>query len=874
LGLGIRRAVAGASAVAEVSASSVASDDLAPDAWSAGSPSSAQPASGQFGSGQFGSEQWDILVRIARGASLSEILLGIVDLVEHQAKGMRVSISIFDPATNQLRHGAARRLAPEICKIIDGVHVGPHEGSCGAAAHRRERVVVTDIATHPAWTRYKDRFVERGVRACSSTPILTPAGELLGTLAMHFEQPRGPSADECAWVDAATYLAAIALSRARAGLENDRLDALGKRVKELTLLHKSARLLGSSKDPIASQLETLVRMIPSGWRRPESCRARITWGSFVVSTPGFVDSPCKQTALACAGDHSVSVEIVYLNESAAPEGAFQPEEQRLLESLADLLGAHLEKHHAELTVEATLKELKDKNQKLEFHVSRMPLGYVVWDRQLTVTAWNRAAEHIFGYTAADVVGKRSSELAIFTEAELACDPLGKELSASLTFGASGTHEHVHKTGSRLVCEWLHAPLKDAADQVTGYLSMAHDVTERRRAEEERVRLEAQLRQGQRIQALGTLAGGIAHDFNNILTAISGHAHLGLNDIEEERSPADSLLAIQEASARAVELVRRIMMFSRYQRPERKVCSIVPIIDEALELLRSGLPSGVCIDCKHTASPTVNADPGQIHQLIMNLGKNAVHAIGESGEIQVLVDSIERDHPELAGSADERFERYVRITLSDTGAGMDEATLERIFEPFFSTKPSGQGTGLGLSVVHGIVKGHEGTIVAESKPGRGSVFRIYLPEAREPSAQAAPSPTKLPKASGRVMYVDDEEPLVVLAVRWLSRLGYEVTGFSDSTRALEAFRERPFDFDVVISDFSMPGLSGLALVKEIVALRNDIVVVMSSGFLEPKDQERAKQLGAIDVVLKPQSMAEFGRILHGILSQPRATPAIR
>jgi PAS domain S-box-containing protein len=830
---------------------------------------SAHPASGQFGSGQ-----WAILERIARGASLSEILLSIVSLVEHQAEGMLCSILIFDPATNQLRHGAARRLAAELCSYIDGMQVGPNEGSCGAAAFLRQRVIVTDIATHPAWAPYKKPFVERGLRACWSTPIMAPAGDLLGTLGMYFGEQRGPTGEECAWVDGATYLAAIALGRARAERENDRLlHALGERVKELTLLHKSARLLQSSRVPLPAQLEALVAMIPSGWRFPESCRARVTWGSVTAHTPGFVDSPWKQTARAPAGDHAVCLEVVYLNEvPPSTEGPFEAEERTLLESLADLLGAHLEKHQAVDALQVTLNELKDKNQKLEFHVSRMPLGYVVWDRQLTVTEWNGAAEHIFGFAAADVVGKRTSELSIFAPADLLGDPLGRELRTCVAGAAHGTHEHLHKGGERLVCEWLHAPLLDAADQVIGYLSMAHDVTERRRADEERAQLEAQLRQGQRIQALGTLAGGIAHDFNNILTAISGHTHLGLNDIEEERSPEDSLLAIQEASGRAVELVRRILMFSRYQRPERKLCSIVSIVDEALNLLRPTLPIGVLAESRHTTSPMVNADPGQIHQVIMNLVANASYAIGESGKIETLVDSLASDHPELAGNADPRFERYVRITLNDTGSGIDEAILERIFEPFFTTKPTGQGTGLGLSVVHGIVKGHEGNITVRSQPGKGSTFRIYLPEVREaPALATPPRPIKAPKANVRVMYVDDEEPLVVLAVRWLGRLGYEVSGFSDSVQALEAFRAHPFDFDAVISDISMPGLSGLELVQEIVSLRKDIVVVMSSGYLRAEDQERAKQLGAVDVVLKPQSMAEFGRILHRLLSDRQASP---
>jgi signal transduction histidine kinase len=193
-----------------------------------------------------------------------------------------------------------------------------------------------------------------------------------------------------------------------------------------------------------------------------------------------------------------------------------------------------------------------------------------------------------------------------------------------------------------------------------------------------------------------------------------------NDIEEERSPHESLLAIQEASARAVELVRRILMFSRYQQPERKSCSLVPIIAEALELLRGSLPHGVGIETHYPEqSPLVLADPEQIHQVVMNLGANAAYAIGERGTIQVVVDSIPGSHEELENNIEVRADRYVRITLSDTGAGMDDTILERIFEPFFTTKPTGHGTGLGLSVVHGIVKGHEGCVTVQSRPASAS-----------------------------------------------------------------------------------------------------------------------------------------------------------
>ncbi|HTV20786.1 MAG TPA: GAF domain-containing protein, partial [Polyangiaceae bacterium] len=342
--------------------------------------------------GAFGSGQWQILERIARGASQDELLSSIVSLVEHQAEGMLCTILLFDPTTNRLRHGAARRFSPELSAFIDGLHIGPNVGSCGAAAFHRTSVVVTDIATHPAWEPFRARFLAEGLRACWSTPILSPSRELLGTLAMYFVEPRAPTAEECAWGDAATHLAAIALMRARSERENDRLlRALEGRVKELTLLHKSARLLQTHHVPIATTLEALVKMIPSGWRFPDACRARIVWGDVEVRTPGFAETAWRQVALAPAGAHGVKVEVVYLHDvPSAPGGPFEAEEQTLLESLADLIGAHLEKHHATATLQSALAELRDKNQRVEFHVSRMPLGYVVWDARRTVTEWNGA----------------------------------------------------------------------------------------------------------------------------------------------------------------------------------------------------------------------------------------------------------------------------------------------------------------------------------------------------------------------------------------------------------------------------------------------------------------------------------------------------
>jgi PAS domain S-box-containing protein len=636
-------------------------------------------------------------------------------------------------------------------------------------------VLVSDIDTHENWIVHKAPFLAQGIHACWSSPILSPERVVLGTLALYCHERRGPSADEAACMARASQLCAMALTRARSELEQQRVvHDLSERVRELTQRHESAGAL--------------------------------TRGS------------------------------------------------------------------AEQALQGTLSALRDAHQRLEFQVSHMPLAYIVWDEHCRVTSWNPAAERIFGWTRQEALGLYGKDLMMVPSPGSVQCP-GREAPAPAEdTGARSLRENVHKDGHRLVCEWYHVPLRDQYGHVTGHLSMANDVTDRRRAEEERAALEGQLRQAQRIQSLGTLTAGIAHDFNNLLTAITGHTHLALTDIEEERSPLDSLLAIQEASLRAVEIVRRILTFSRSREPERSVTLLAPIVEQAVMLLRQALPASIQIEARfQPKTPAVYVDASQLEQVLMNLGTNAAYAMDQRGRIEVSVEAVRASHEDLIGVADPRFTGYVRLSVSDEGVGMDTATLERIFEPFFTTRPAGHGTGLGLSVVHGIVKAHEGVISVQSRPGQGSTFSVYFPEAvaQPSSSRSAPPPGPERTGGMRVLYVDDEEPLVVLASRWLGRLGHQVTGFSDAARALAAFRERPDDFDAVISDFSMPELSGLDLVREILSIRPDMVVVMSSGYVRPEDQQAARALGAVDVVSKPQSMAEFGRILQRLLAEPSA-----
>jgi PAS domain S-box-containing protein len=416
-----------------------------------------------------------------------------------------------------------------------------------------------------------------------------------------------------------------------------------------------------------------------------------------------------------------------------------------------------------------------------------------------------------------------------------------------------------------------APIFDEAGRCTNLVGTVRDITPRKRAEEERRRLEAQLQQASRMQSLGTLAGGIAHDFNNILTAIGGNAELGAGELLPEHPAYESLSEIRKATRRATDLVRQILTFSRQDKPTRRVLDAREVIDEVLRLMRSTLPPSIQLERDLAAdTPLISADGSQLHQVLMNLCTNAAHALeGERGVIRVSSSRCEVDAKWVARQPELREGIHCRIVVSDTGCGMDSSTLARAFEPFFTTRAQGKGTGLGLSVVHGIIQSHGGAISARSAVGKGTSFELYLPAVELP-AEAAVAPRAQPSAGAgeHILYVDDDQALVFLAQRLLPRKGYRVTAYTDAAHALSELRARPGEFDAVVTDISMPGMSGADLVRELRQLQPELPIVMTSGYIRPEDLETAQRLGVGDLILKPDSVDELVRVLHQKFSQLR------
>jgi signal transduction histidine kinase/ActR/RegA family two-component response regulator len=399
---------------------------------------------------------------------------------------------------------------------------------------------------------------------------------------------------------------------------------------------------------------------------------------------------------------------------------------------------------------------------------------------------------------------------------------------------------------------------------------------RHEVEEERKQSEDVRIRSQKVEAMGTLAGGIAHDFNNILLAINGHTRVLEEELPARHAARESLAEIAKATARAADLVRRILAFSRQQDTKHEIIALRPIVEEALKLMRATLPAMVEIRASlWNSAPPVAADSGQIHQIVVNLTTNAAYAIGtRGGVIEVKLDTLEVDSDLAETLRNLPPGRYVRLVIADNGCGMDRATLGRIFDPFFTTKPAGQGTGLGLSIVHGIMNSCHGAVTVYSQPDKGTSFHLYFPAAAgKVESQPAPA-AKLASAHGeRVMYVDDEEPLVRLAKRVLTRLGYLVTGHTDPVQALEEFRDRPGDFDVIITDVSMPSLSGFDLTREALAIRPDLPVIMTSGYVRKEDEEAAQQLGVREIILKPNTLDELGKALQRLFANAKSKELI-
>jgi PAS domain S-box-containing protein len=416
--------------------------------------------------------------------------------------------------------------------------------------------------------------------------------------------------------------------------------------------------------------------------------------------------------------------------------------------------------------------------------------------------------------------------------------------------------------------WIHdraVPLRHPTGEIYRYVGTAADITENRK-------LEDACRQAQKMESIGQLAGGIAHDFNNILTAIVGNLDLARMVAAGQPAVLDSLENISQASHRAAELVKQILTFSRQARPERGTVRLNDVVIEALKLLRSSLPATIRIETTLTETPVVLANATAIHQAIMNLGTNAWHAMRhQTGVLKVEMCVLELDVNFVETHPDLRPGSYVQLSVSDTGCGMSPATLLHVFEPFFTTKAVSEGTGLGLAVVHGIMKSHDGGIYVYSQPGKGTMFHLYFPVIETEVTGREIEATPVPRGHGEhILFLDDEEVLARVGKRMLERLGYIVTTKTDPLEAIAALRDQPETFDLVITDLTMPGMDGVKLGSQLLQMQPNLPIIIMSGYSGVLTDGKARALGFRELLSKPCSVQALAETVHRALSATTTT----
>ena len=472
---------------------------------------------------------------------------------------------------------------------------------------------------------------------------------------------------------------------------------------------------------------------------------------------------------------------------------------------------------------------------------------------------NRKASEVTGLSPEELVGKFCYE--VFHGGTQPCDGCPAVLTARdvTAHTAVIVHEKLGKTFSVSA-----APICGPDDELQNIVYISRDITELKT-------LEIQLRQAQKMEAVGTLAGGIAHDFNNILTPI-----LGYSEIIAESLPAGSPLVelareVLQAGRRARDLVKQILAFSRQTAQERSPIEVDLVVKEALKLLRSSLPTTIEIKQNIATKALVLADPTMIHQVMMNLCTNAYHAMRETGgTLAVALSEVNIAPEDYVTELHLTSGRYLRLEVSDTGCGMPKQIHERIFEPYFTTKAKGEGTGLGLSVVHGIVTGLGGHITVYSELGKGTTFHVYLPKYQEKARaddETAATVVSLSRGNERILVVDDEKVIVELIRKILESLGYRVTACCDSLLALEQMEAHPADFDLMVSDMTMPHLNGAELAQRVLAIRPDLPIILCTGFSEIINEEKAVALGIRRLIMKPVLRDDLAKVLRQVLDRP-------
>jgi len=522
------------------------------------------------------------------------------------------------------------------------------------------------------------------------------------------------------------------------------------------------------------------------------------------------------------------------------------------------------------------ENLRSEREQLATILDGNPIPIFMIDQDHKVVFWNRALEDVSMIQRENALNKTVSESLspVYPNrippilADLMLEMTDEELMNHYGYkvrmtGLGGSFESttsIWPEGKKRILDIITTRIRDHQGNILGAIQCAQDVTDKKL-------LEDQLLQSHKMESIGTLAGGIAHDFNNILGIILGNIELGMDDIAEWHSARLNLEEIRTASLRAKDVVRQLLSFARKTRLEKKPTNIIPIVEESLRLLRSSIPTSIEIrqNIAENVDPII-ADPTQINQILINLCTNANHAMPDGGTLEINLQNTIFDKNTSLQYPGLNPGRYVNLTVSDTGHGISQEDIDRIFDPYFTTKEVGKGTGMGLAVIHGIVKDHNGVITVKSELEKGTTFSIFFPVVEKEAEVEIESDEELPTGDERILFVDDEEVIVKLGRQRLKRLGYKIETAISPIEALKLFRSQPDQFDLVITDMMMPKMTGDKLVKEILNIRSDIPIILCTGFSEKIDEKMARKIGTADYIEKPYDKTDLACKVRKVLNE--------
>jgi PAS domain S-box-containing protein len=638
------------------------------------------------------------------------------------------------------------------------------------------------------------------------------------------------------------------------------------RLLETSVSHTNDFVLITEAEPLDDQGPRIVFVNDALIKRTGFSREEI-----IGQSPRILQGPQTDRAVldrvraALSAWRPVREEIINYTKSGEP---FWVEMQ--ISPIANEMGLYT--HWVAIEREITERKraeaaMQASEERFRIAIDALQEGFVLQNRKSEILVCNKSAERILGLSADEMMGRTSLDPRWRAVREDGSPFAGEAHPALVTLRDGSTQANVvmgldKPDGTRTWIAINTSPIFSAGDDTpNGVVATFSDITEQFAANADRRILEQQLREAQKMEALGTLAGGIAHDFNNILGAILGNVSLAAEDAVDNLHVQLSLNEISKAAGRAKSLVEQILTFSRRQTQDLTAQPLRPLINEAVGLLRATIPAKVALNANFDAPQmVVRCNASQISQVLINLCTNSWHALpnGE-GRIDVSLSEARISPESAARGVNVPTGNYALLSVADDGSGMDEATKARIFEPFFTTKPVGVGTGLGLAVVHGIVKAHGGYIFVTSDVNQGTRFDIYLPAVSGAAEQTATSAAarEVIEGDGRhVIYIDDDEAMVNLTVRILNKRGFRASGFLSAARALDAIREHPDDVDLVVTDYNMPGQSGLDVARTVKRIRPDLPLIITSGYITEELRAAAHNAGIRDLVYKPNTVEEL------------------